>query len=296
MKLAVLFIFALLSPFTIFVAELMYGGTSPQELKKGLSNTNAYVSISEFLINVKPQSEQDELTAALSQQIYERFTPAYIQSKTDKLIDDGYIWITQDGPSPVLSFTDIKQDMLATDPSFAPQFDQIRAEMMKNGASGEESLELSAGDPERQSSVDALTALAQNDFTVPVGEYFQGLKQFYAIMQIVTPILILLLFICLLLQLRMNNTLSSRLRWIGASLLTASIFGYGMIFFNDIAVQTLAESTMISSENFLATFAPLMVKLMELFMEEYAKVQMYASIGMFIVGGACLGIAKINQR
>ncbi len=295
MKLAVLFIFALLSPFTIFVAELMYGGTTPQELKTGLVQTNVYSTISEFLIKAKPEGKQDEQTAFLSQQIYDRFTPTYVQTKTDKLIDDGYIWITKDGPSPILSFIDIKTDMLATNPAFATQFDQIRKEAQQNQIEGEAALELSAGTTETKSNVDALTTLAQNDFTVPVGEYFAGLKKFYDVMKLVTPVLILLLFGLLFVQIKLNNNLHSRLQWIGASLITASVFGYGMIFFNDIAVQTLLDSTIVSSENFLATFAPIMVQLMEVFMQEYGKVQIYTSIGMLIVGIIFLGITRVKK-
>ncbi len=295
MKLAILFIFAILSPFTIFVAELMYGGTTPQELKKGLAQSDVYANISDFLISVQPEGKQDDQTAFLSKQIYDRFTPAYVQEKTDKLIDDGYIWITKDGPSPVLSFTDIKADMLTSNPEFEEQFAQIRYLANQNQGNGEQALEQSSGDPTAQGNTDALTTLAQNDFTVPVGEYFLGLKTFYGIMKIVTPILIALLIGLLLVQLRINNSAKARLTWIGSSFITASAFGYGMIFFNQIAVKELLKSTLISSENFLATFAPIMLQLMNLFMQEYAKIQIYVSIGMLLIGVIFVAIAKLKK-
>lgn len=293
MKLLFLFLFAIITPFFVFLTEVLYGGTSPEMLKKGLAQTGVYKTISEFIINEKPEGPQDAASAEISVLIYNRFTPEYLQTKTEKLIDDAHVWITKDGPSPVLSFQEIKEDILTSNPEFQTYLDQIATAQEQQDFSGEASLEQFAGDPTTQDETNSLTALAQNDFNVPVGEYFSGIKTFYSLMKIIQPLIAILLIVFLVILYKSNDTLASRLRWIGTTFILAALFGFGMILFNTVAVTQLAEVTMSNSENFLAAFSPVMVKLMELFMKSYGQVQIIVSIVFASSGTLFVVLAKI---
>lgn len=296
MKLALLFLFAMLTPFTVFLTEVLYGGTTPDELKRGLAQTAIYTNASIFLITAKAEGKQDTAASELSEHLYKRFIPEYIQSKTEKLIDDGHIWVTADGPSPTLSFIEIKQDLISINPAFQAQFEQIQSVAQQSEFSAENSLSEYAGSTGEQSETDALTALAQNNFTVPVGEYFQGIKTFYSVIQILQPILVLLLIATLFLLIKQNLDTQNRLKWLGATLITAAVFGFGMVFFNTLAIANLMQTTTSSSGNFLAAFAPIMLQLMDIFMSEYAKVQNNLGICMVIVGIFCFAGAALKAK
>ena len=297
MKLALLFLFAILTPFTVFLTEVLHGGTSPEELKKGLDSSPMYTNISEFIITTESDEAQDPEAAKVSMQIYKQFTPEYIKSKTEKLIDDSHIWITAEGPSPVLSFTEIKQNVTATNPQLLAQLEQIQTEYaaQQKEFSAESSLAEYAGDASAQSETDALTALAQNNFSVPVGEYFQGIKGFYSLIKILQPILIVILFITLFLLVKQNHTLSDKLKWLGLTLITAAVFGFGMVVFNTLAIEHLMQATVSSPDNFLAAFAPIMLQLMDTFMTNYATIQNIVGICMLLTGVLCFVGAKLNK-
>jgi hypothetical protein len=288
MKLVLLFFFAITTPFFIFLTEVLYGGTNPAVLKSGLVETSVYSDISEFLINAEPEGEQNDSTSEISKLVYNRFTPQYIQIKTEKLIDDSHVWITQDGPSPVLSFSDIKDDLLISNPEFESQFNQIAEvsdqQSLQGEINAEESLNEYAGAPEAQKEINSIAALAQNNFTVPVGEYFSGIKNFYSIMKIIHPLVAVLLGLSLFTLIKINNSWHERFRWIGGTFITTAIFGFGMVLFNYLAVQHLMEVTSSNAENFLSAFAPIMLQLMNLFMKVYGNFQNIISTTMLILG------------
>lgn len=286
MKLALLFFVAFTTPFLVFLTEMLYGGTAPSDIKKGLIDSSIYKDVSTFLIKVEPQGEQDAETAAISRIIYSRFTPQYIQSKTEKLLDDSSLWIAHDAAAPVLSFTDIKQDMLRTYPG---------VDLQSVDTNAEESLEAFAGYP--QSGANSLAALAQNDFVVPVGEYFQWIKTFYKAIQILQPILTLLLIGSLILLAKLNDNWPSRLEWIGTTLINAAMYGTGIILFNMLAIMQLKEVTISNPENFLAAFSPILLQLMEIFMHRYAQIQNIVSLIMAITGVFCvIGAVILKQK
>lgn len=294
MKLTALFLFAIITPFFVFLTEVLYGGTEPEELKKGLAQTTVYKSISQFIINAEPEGPQDPDAAEISLLIYTRFTPEYLQTKTEKLIDDSHLWITKDGPPPVLSFHEIKDDLLISSPEFQTFLGQMEATQQQRDFSGEASLNQSAGDHEMQNEMNSFTALVQNDFSVPVGEYFNGIKTFYSVMKIIQPIIAVLLVLFLVVLYKSNDNMASRLLWIGATFITAAVFGFGMLLFNNIAVAQLAEVTMSTSQNFIAAFSPVMIQLMDLFMKSYAQVQNIVSLVLVVLGAIFIIFAKIQ--
>lgn len=300
MKLTLLFLFAITTPFFIFLSEVLYGGTKPADLKTGLAESTVYKNISEFLINTEPVAEQDATSAEISTLIYNRFTPQYIQVKTEKLIDDSHAWITKDGPAPILSFNDIKKDLITAHPEFQSQIEQAAFASEQDSQkdfNAEESLNEFAGDPTVQGELDSLTVLAQNDFSVPVGEYFQGIKTFYGIMQILHPIIAIILLGIVLLLMKINESWTTRLRWFGATFITAAVLGYGMIVFNAISVKHLVDVTTSNTESFLAAFSPILLQLMHIFMNTYGNIQTLVSATMIAIGIICyiasyVGISK----
>jgi hypothetical protein len=294
MKLLLVFFFAILAPFFVFITEVLYGGTRIEHLKASLVQSNVYTKISSVITNI--DAEEDPATKEVSGLIYGRFTPEYVQNKTEKLIDDSHIWITADGPSPIIEFSDIKDDLIASDSRYDILFAELSSQSEQIPAEDyatETAVDEYSQNPVMQGEADSFTNLAKNNFVVPVGEYFAGIKAFYSAIKILQPIIAVILVAILLLLFKVTSPWKSRFRWIGSAFITASVFGFGMVLFNQVALTNLLQVNQNSTENFLTAFSPIILTLMDTFMKSYATFQNSVSMLLGICGLILLVVSFI---
>jgi hypothetical protein len=296
LKLTLIFFFSFLLPLFVFLTQVLYGGIEPDILKVSLNESTIYTRVSSLIINPPVDPEAPPSPDAINTLLANRFTPEYVKVKTEKLIDDSYLWLTKDGPSPVLSFSELKDDLLALDPTLQMQFQEIQAlDNETNDISGENSLNDLAIDHTTQQELDSLTTLTQNNFTVPVGEYFGVLKSIYSASKIIQPILGILLLTIVFVLVKITDTTKTRLRWTGAMCLTAAIVGFGMVFFNAIAISNLVYVSENSSENLISTFSPIILEIMNAVFAHFSVVQNYINIGLAVVGLILICSVNLQQ-
>lgn len=296
LKLILIFFFAFLLPLFVFLTQVLYGGIEPNALKSSLKESAIYTKVSSIIVNPPVDPEAPQTPEELNTLLANRFTPAYVQTKTEKLVDDSYIWLTKNGSSPVLSFSELKEDLLAVDPALQMQLQEMQStEILNEDMNAEGSLNELASDPAIQQEQDALKTLMDSNFTVPIGEYFQVFKTLYDAAKIIHPIVGVILVALIVILIKVTYSTKSKLRWTGAMFLTAAIVGFGMVFFNAIAVTNLIYASENSSDNLIATFTPVLLEIMNVAFAHFSVVQNYVNIGLAIIGFILIFIASIQQ-
>lgn len=296
LKLIIVFFFAFLLPLFVFLTQVLYGGIEPNVLKDSLKESTIYTRVSSLIINAPVNPAAPQAPDEFNSLVTERFTPTYVQTKTEKLVDDSYVWLTKNGPSPVLSFNEVKGDLLAIEPTLQIQLQEMQTiENSNDDYSAEGSLNEFASDPTVNQEQDALSTLMQSNFTIPVGEYFQVLKTLYDAAKIIHPILGIILLALIVTMVKLSYTTTSRLRWTGAMILTAAIVGFGMVFFNAIAVTNLIYASENSSDNLIATFTPVILEIMNVVFAHFSVIQNYVNIGLAVIGFILVFSANLQQ-
>lgn len=296
LKLTLIFFFSFLFPLFVFLTQVLYGGIEPNALKNSLNQSTIYTRVSSLIINPPVDPEVPHTPDALNTLLADRFTPEYVKIKTEKLVDDSYLWLIKDGPSPVLSFNELKDDLLASDPTLQMQFQEMQTQDNESkDISGEATLNELASDPAAQQEMDSFTTFMKSNFTVPVGEYFGVLKSLYNASKVIQPILGILLLIIIFVLFKICGSIKSKLRWTGAMFLTTSVVGFGMVFFNAIAVTNLVYASESSSDNLIATFTPVILEIMNAVFAHFSVVQNYVNIGFAVVGLILLFSVNLQQ-
>jgi hypothetical protein len=296
MKFLLAFSFALILPIVLFLTTVLYGGISNNVLKASLAESDIYQKLGSYISDVESDEEQND-TSELQGMIMAFLTPEYARQKTEEVIDAGYLWITDSSTgSPSVSFPEIKDQVQRQNPQLLSELtamsEEIKSQPHPEGISGEdlESFE------QMGNSADMLTTFVKNDFSIPLETHLRGMKQFYHLLKILQPVLLVVLLLCLILLWVLNKTISSRLQWIGAALMLSAIFGFITIALQTTLLSLLISVTTQESNELSMLFLPIAAEIMRDFVKTYTNYQGIASVVLLIISALCFVIASLNKN
>jgi hypothetical protein len=272
MKLLIALFFILFFPLFIFLTTILSTPDITPLIKTDLIKTNMYSNMSNQLSKL---DIGDSNSALVNQFIQNRFTASYIQQKVEKAMDSSDAWIRgKTTKPPVISFTDVIDELTTQYPQLLPSIEQAASEMKQK----EEQNPALQQNPQATKNLDMIASLAKSNFTIPLNKYLIGLKNFYKTIRILQPILALLLILCVILLGTMNKNWPQRLKWIGFTMLLASIWGFILAYSNDALVSLLAKyATTISNHTMQIAF-PIIFQIIKQYVDAFTAYQKVASI------------------
>jgi hypothetical protein len=292
--LAVLF-FVFITPLVVFLTTILYGGISPSIINKELANAEVYQKISE-LIN---SAEVDEESKQFMEFFSNRLTPKYLQNKTEGAIEDSFNFVSgKSSIPPIVSFKELKDDIMATNPKLLASLEKIPEEIQKEQkqADGAE-LASDKSSAEISQSMESLNNLIKSDFTIKLDQYLMGLKNSYSVMKIVHPVLIVLLMGSIILLKLFSPSLHSFLKWAGVAFIVSGLLGFGIIFLSSIGLNAATNFAAENSNAALSIIAPIIFGILKNFLGVYKNYQTGASIGLLVLGALSIaGVALTKSQ
>jgi hypothetical protein len=294
MKLLLLIFFATTLPVVIFLTALLYGGISNTVLKSELATSNVYDGLSKQLTAF---DTEDATSREIDGILKNRLTASYLQEKTELLIDDSYNWITGKSTAPpTISFREIKEDILAQNPDILEELQKMKSEMQPSNTSWTNEYH-EPYNAEFADNTNVFTGLVQSDFSAPIGQQLEGIKTAYNGLRLVHPVLIILLVLSLILLFVLNQTFSSRLRWIGASFIAGAIVGGVTIIFNSFTLAAMTNALVGNTNEMVSIFSPIVINMVTYFNTHYVNYQKVISGLLFLIGIGCyIGVAFLKTQ
>lgn len=299
MKFLLLLFFAFTTPLVIFLTTLLYGGVSPKVVKDELAQSNFYTNVTAYIAEMSSEDTGDEVSSEVTGIITNRFTPEYLQSKAEPAIDDTHNWITgKTQTAPVISFKDIKEDILAQNPELLTSLTDMSQEMENMPV--EDAYAMESEDSSQEVDMSALTnsiaQLQKSDFTIQIGDHFKGLKQTYEVLQIALPVLIGLLLGSLVFQAVLSHEASSRLRWLGATLMITGLVGFGTVALNAFIVSALMNFQQVTNNELAALFTPTIFQVIKHFVEIFTNYQGMLSVAFLIAAALSFVASEVVKK
>lgn len=272
--------FIALFPVVIFLASILYGGVTPQILKDGLLKAQIYEKLPEQITTLMQAEEgADAEPDTFIAPIVSRLKGSYLQEKTEKLIDDTDMWLRgKIETGPTVSFSEIKEDILAANPDLAT--------MMNDGISDMQGAQ--EQDPQAAESMRQMQEFIKNDFSFPLTQQLKPLKDTYTVLTYAFPILAVLLFLCLVAIVLMSQGIKSKFKWVGFVLILAAINGFIWTLGGSI-ISTVLNSILISANNqYVNIVTPAIEHISGLFVAQFKSYQIAASVGALTLGAILL--------
>lgn len=293
MKGVLLILFTLLSPIAIFLTMIVFMPPINTTIKQQLVKVNAYEKISEQL---RTLSTDDADSAAVNSILQRVLTPQYLQGKLEPTIDMSYSWIVgATSTPPVISFKDIKEDIVRQNPQLLSTIEQMSKEMKDapsdaKAMDGQPAEAADAASPDQQQteemtkSIDQMAALAKSDFTFPLDKQLLGIKSFYTTVHIWQPLLAIALLGILICIGLLAHSWKSRLRWIGVTLLFGAAFGYGFVVITTNVTTFITGLLSKATDAMMVTVSPLILQVVTSFANTYTQYQTTVCIVSVVVG------------
>lgn len=289
MRIFALIFFTLTLPITVFVATVLYGGFSTTILKTELARSNIYSKTLDVLAQPpgKDTTSQDQQQNQLIAAITVFITPTDLQQKTEQAIDDSAAWITDETTTPpVLSFKEIKNQIESQSPGLLTNIEDFSQSLQKQTT--EQSLV-----KQKKTEKNLLTEFIKNDFSFPLQQNLQGVKDTYDNLKIIFPALVAFLIVYLALLLLVNHNWKFRFRWIGITLLLSGFLGYLIAVCCNFVTQMLIGAFLKDSDPLFQTIGPLIKNLLSPFTSLYLHYQTLVTFISLIIGGVALGLSFI---
>lgn len=238
------------------------------------------------------QAQNPELEAI----ILASLTPEYTKLKTEEVIDAGYFWITDASTNtPSVSFPEIKEQVLKQNPQLLSELTAMSQELQSQSVPEEMNDEELAQFEQMRDNSQMLITFVENDFSLPLDTYLQGVKGFYSVLKIVLPVLIIVLILCLIILLFGNKSLHSRLTWIGTTLMLSAISGFVVIAFQTILLSFLVSTTTQSSNDLSSLFVPIATEIMQNFVKTFTNYQGIMSVILLVLSAIFFAIASLSN-
>lgn len=271
-------------PVVIFLAAILFGGITSSSIKQELAKSNVYDVLAEQVIsNITPQDGAipDDATYMVTSIIKNRMTGQYLRGKTEKAIDDTTLWINGSKGAPVVSFSEIKNDINTQNPEFLPQIQQTIEEFKKQqGESGQDNVDTAA-------QANAFAAFIKNDFSMPVGHYLQSLKDMHFAILIALPLLTVLLVICILIIIFRSHSKKAKFVWLGVMFLMSALYGFIIMFGSEFIIRLLTQLLKSQTNPVVSFISPILDNLISLFITNYKKYQSTASGSLIAISFIC---------
>jgi hypothetical protein len=275
MKLLLLLYFACTLPIVVLLTTVLYGGVSTTVLKKELARARIYNTFSTYISEFTIEDADDETSEQITQIIKNRFTPTYVQTKAERALDDTHAWMLgKTISSPVISFKEVKEDILAKNPELLTSLESM-AEEINSESNNDEMSSL-------KKASEGFSSIAKSDFSINLGDKLTGLKSGYAALRIIHPVLVVLMLGSLILQSLLSSSALSRLKWLGATLMVAGIIGFASIISNTLLTKTIANIISSNTDQYIAMFSPIGLAIIQYFVSTYMQYQGFISIALLV--------------
>jgi hypothetical protein len=303
MKVIILLFFVLVTPFFVFLMTLFYGGISSETLKDSLSKSDIYSNISQF-ITESSKSDDKELKQ-LTSFISDRFTPGYIQQKAELAVDDSYDWITgTSNIAPVVSFSELKDDLINKNPKLLKEIESMSAELKETTPDvetvaaqedAETSEELTA-ESQFADVASSFASIVNQDFSIKIEPYLAGVKGFYSFSKILLPITLIIMIGSLVLLAFINPDWKSRFKWIGSTLMISGVVGFGLVVFNNLAINVVTGFANSDEKGIMGIFGPVFIQVIKSVLEANNNFQLITGIILLIMAAGFFVGASLSKE
>jgi len=282
MKLQLLLFFALATPIALFFIIILYAGISTEDMKKAISESGAYPQLAEHLT----KQEANTLIIYNNSTVFvsKLLTPAYFKTKTESAIDDSADWITgKTQTPPEVSFRELKQEIQLEYPDLLSNIEHVpsKSELQNSNLNvQDQALYLE--------QAKQMAAFVNADFTFSLGNKLEGIKLTYRILQIVLPVIIVLLICSIFFMTKLANSPPLKYKWIGATLMTSSIAGYGCIIFHPYITAAIAGTQVIQESTLFSLFLPIFIAIINHYVEIYVGYQEIVSTVFLVCAAGCI--------
>ena len=282
MKFIIVLFFTLCFSVFVFLTTILYTPDITPLLKSDLVKNNLYHELSSKLGTIDTSNDS---SALLGQFIQKKFTSDYLQQKIEKAMSDSDDWITGKSQTPpVISFKDVKDDLNTQYPQLLPTIQQAEEQMKQEEAQNPQVQQNS----QAANDLSMMDYLVKSDFTIPLGKYLVGLKNFYSTIRILEPILGIILTLCLFFQYLMNKTWRLRLKWLGIMLLMGSLWGFLLTYSNGVLVSFVTNYLGMSKDHTVQVAMPIVLQLVNHYSNAYSSYQKMASVVTLITSIGCI--------
>lgn len=297
MKPLLLAFFSFTSPLLVFLATALHGGISNEVIKTELASANIYEQLLQHLASISEETEDTELQSI----IIDTFTPQYTKMKIENTIDVSYFWIIGDSREvPTISFPEIKEKLITNNPDLLAELETLAEKtnqpVRTEGMGPDEIIQAETLQQQTNDNLASFTSLVKNDFTISLEKHLASAKLTYNTIKIILPILLILLLLDIILLGFLNKTWSSRLRWIGATILTGGLIGYLVIFLQNSLVVVLTDFAQENSSYGLSIFSPVIIALAQYFVETYTTYQGIISTLFLIMGVLFILLSLLGNK
>lgn len=291
------FFFIFTIPVLVFLGACLFGGVSSVSIKNNLLTSNAYTLLSDQIgkqLDSASQDSSDATVNAIITAAKNRITPSYLQQKTEKAIDDSTLWINgKTSTPPILSFSEIKDDINAQNPEILPSLIKTMDEFKKQQE------ELQKEDPDNSSGktmeLNGMGTFIQNGFTVPLEKGVGTIKTIHNQIFIGFIVFLILDSFALLIMFLFSHSLKSKLKYIGIVFVITSIYGY-LLTFGLGTLFKIAEYIIKSQDQPAVVYvAPIILNLVATFINKYKQLQTFTSIGLF-ASGVCFMVINMLTK
>lgn len=308
MKFFISILFIITAPLFILLTALLYTPNINGDLKIALVSAGVYRRISDNIAHLGTDNTDWQ---PLYEYVIRTFTPDYIQKKTETALDTTTDWISgkTDTP-PVLSFADIKQDLMTHNPMLLTNIETVLQQdsiqitnehTTDNQLAKQQALSLQI--------LSQLKSFLRSDFTIRLEKPLAGLRQSYRLVHILQPILLLLLCLYLFLFYYLNITWTARFVWVGMTLLVTGVTGLLIVYGANILINGIVTLILDNAGQTLLIISPFITMAVKLYITKYSYIQSFANISciisatIFIVAalsvkvlGSILGISNSKKN
>lgn len=303
MKVLILLFFVFLTPLFVLLLTFNFSGVSPTVLKNSLSEGKVYPQISNFI--AESINTDDIEFKQLSGFITDRFTAEYIQQKTELAIEDSHDWITGESSiAPVVSFSELKDDLLDKNPALLKELESMSAEMKESDlkaetvtVNDEENMDNQiAMEAQMSEAVSSFSSIINQDFSIKLEPYLVGIKGFYSFSKILLPLILVLMIGCLVFLGFLAQNWKSRFKWIGSTLMVSGLIGFCIVFFNNLLITVVTNYLSHSEEKgIINLFLPATVSIFKTILDANNNYQLITSITLFIIAAGLFVGASLNK-
>jgi len=269
MRLLLSIFFIITTPLALFLVSILFGGITSVNLKSTILESGIYQK-AEFLV------EDPNIARILS--------PDYLQKKSEKAIDDSALWLTgKSDNAPVISFKDVKEEFLSANPELLEAITELPSDSVEQvpGSSG-----LEGENPEEM-----LNSLVKNDFEFSLKDSLASVKFTRSFISVLLPVQLIIMALCLFGLVVLSHSISSKLRWIGITLLLSSLFGWVIFFTFEVIIGFVLNLVVLNSNEVIADIYPIIKDSLELLVSKNKEFQILTSITLGIIGVVCTALS-----
>lgn len=303
-------LFILLLPAFLLLAVPKLNGFTVDKVKSNLRHNQTYDKASAVIQQrVSPTNSSDQEIVAENQigtLIASEFTPDYLQTKIESLLDQTAAWtIDPSKEPPAISFNDLQRKIVAKNPAIKQQLDTILSEIQANKSQLDGQLPQVTGDEQSQQALqdllqssDNIESVANGDWTFSLRGPLAGLPTIYQYYAIGLPLLVLFLALCLAGVFALGMQLPGRLAGVGWTLIISAIWNILLsgIFWAVVVSGGLLRVVPLSDAEGDLTVVVIRSIQSALF-ERYLTIELFGSglllvIGIMLLVGSKLAIPK----